>query len=64
MQPTAVRLYQAALSVRLFPKRGRIGQRAGTRELLVASLPYVIVYRTSAEAVHIMRILHTSQDRP
>lgn len=56
------KLYDAARSLKLFPKRGRLGREAGTRELVIAPLPYIIVYRVSEYGVEIARIVHTSQD--
>lgn len=53
---TVRKLYEAARSLKRLPNRGRIGQREGTRELIVSPLPYLIV--------HIFRILHTSENRP
>jgi toxin ParE1/3/4 len=54
-------LYDRAMSLDTFPGRGRVGRIAGTRELV--SNPYIIVYRVT-EAVEILRIHHTAQDRP
>jgi plasmid stabilization system protein ParE len=36
----------------------------GTRELVLAPLPYIIVYRVEPEMVHIFRVIHTSEDWP
>jgi toxin ParE1/3/4 len=47
-----------------FPESGRNGHVAGTRELIVAGLPYVVVYRISSGTVEIMLVLHTAMDRP
>jgi hypothetical protein len=33
---------------------------AGTRELVVAGLPYVVVYRVAGNAVEVLLVLHTS----
>lgn len=46
-----------------FPESGRMGQVPGTREIVVAGLPYLVVYRVSGEAVEILRVFHTSQER-
>jgi len=44
-------------------KLGRTGRMKGTREA-VAHPNYVVVYEVSANAVTILRILHTSQTWP
>jgi toxin ParE1/3/4 len=59
----AEKLFNAANSLAQYPLRGRTGRVPGTRELIVDSLPYVIVYRVASEAVHIARIYHGAQDR-
>jgi len=57
-------LCDAPSTLKSFPNRGRAGKKEGTRELVMPSLPYVIVYQVRKKAVHIVRILHTSQDWP
>ncbi|HEY0205780.1 MAG TPA: type II toxin-antitoxin system RelE/ParE family toxin [Acetobacteraceae bacterium] len=47
----------------VFPRRGRPGSVAGTREL-VAVRTYVIVYRVEDDLVTTVRIWHAAQDRP
>jgi addiction module RelE/StbE family toxin len=61
-QSTIRRLYNAARSLKQFPHRGRIGQKEGTRELVILPLPYVIVYRVDSNILHILRLMHTSED--
>lgn len=57
------KLFQAVESLAQFPDRGRAGQQPGTRELIMAPLPYVIVYRVRAgESVSVARIVHTAQN--
>lgn len=51
-------LFNAANSLDLFPFRGLPGRVAGTRELIVVGLPYIIVYRVTAAAIHILHIFH------
>ena len=41
-------LYGAPSTLKSFPNRGRPGKREGTRELVMPSLPYVIVIRLAA----------------
>ena len=43
-----------------FPQLGKKGRVAGTRELVVSGLPYIIVYRFSETEVIIVGIQHTS----
>jgi addiction module RelE/StbE family toxin len=64
MQSTIRKLYDASRSLRQFPHRGRIGKKEGTRELVMAPMPYVIVYGVEPQIIHVFRVLHTSQDRP
>jgi toxin ParE1/3/4 len=59
---TIRRLYDAARSLKEFSHRGRVGQKEGTRELLILPLPYVIVYRADSNIVHILRVIHTAED--
>ena len=60
---TVKTIYSDIQSLRRFPMRGRVGEIDGTRECLLAPLPYVVVYRVTDAAVEILRIWHTSQDR-
>ena len=46
-----------------FPKMGRPGRVAGTREL-VAWANYIIVYQEDNFAVRILRVLHAAQQWP
>ena len=43
---------------------GRPGRVLGTRELVVAGLPYVIPYRVRENNIEILRVLHTSRRWP
>jgi addiction module RelE/StbE family toxin len=67
--PVAARLVGRELllagdSLTIFPRRGRPGRQAGTRELVVTP-PYLIVYRVSgSDLVTILRVWHAAQDRP
>lgn len=56
-------LLLAGDSLLTFPRRGRPGRQAGTREL-VALPPYIIVYRIAGDdTVTILRIWHAAQHR-
>lgn len=60
---TVQRLYDAAKMLKAFPHSGRLGTKSGTRELILAPLPYLIVYAVEDHAIHILRFLHAAQDR-
>jgi len=61
-QSTIRNLYAAARSLKTSSYRGRPGKKENTRELVVAPMPYIIVYAVEAEIVQIFRVIHTSQD--
>jgi toxin ParE1/3/4 len=61
--PTLQRLYAAAKSLKAFPYAGRVGMKSGTRELVLAPLPYLMVYTVDDHSIQILRFLHTAQDR-
>jgi toxin ParE1/3/4 len=54
----------AVSSLDTFSNRGRPGRIEGTRELVLAPLPYIVVYRVLSYAVEISRVLHGSQRWP
>lgn len=47
-----------------FPESGRPGRIAGTRELVLSGLPYILPYRIRGEVVEILRFFHTAQNPP
>jgi toxin ParE1/3/4 len=55
------RIFERCASLQTVPNRGRI---AGTRELVLALLPYIAVYRVKPDAVEIVRIYHGAQNWP
>ena len=62
MRRVADTVYRRCSELDLFPNRGRLGRMAGTRELVIVPLPYIIVYRIKPNAVEIVRIYHSAQD--
>jgi len=57
-------IYDAPSGLLTFPDRGRPGRKQGTRELVLSSLPYVVVYQITGDVIHIVRILHAAQKWP
>lgn len=60
----ACRIYEAIMSLRSFPNRGREGRITGSRELVLTPLPYIAVYRVRGEVIEISRIWHASRSWP
>ena len=46
------------------PDIGRAGRVEGTRELVIARLPYVVAYRVRGDVVEILAVIHTSRRWP
>lgn len=46
-----------------FPRIGREGRIAGTRELVITGTPYIVLYRIS-ERVEVLRIRHAARRWP
>jgi toxin ParE1/3/4 len=55
-------LFDAANALDTFPYRGRVGRIAGTRELIIPALPYIVVYAVAATAIHILHIYHGARN--
>ena len=60
----AHRVYDSVMALESFPNRGRPGRIDGTRELVLAPLPFIVVYRVKRDAVEIARVLHGAQRWP
>ena len=58
------KILEAVGGLSKFPKRGRPGRAAGTRELVIQASPYVAVYWVEATRIVILRVLHGAQDWP
>lgn len=49
-------------TIALNPGIGRVGPRAGVRQLPMRNYPFVILFRSPDEVVEILRIYHTKRD--
>ena len=58
------RIYTAPVRLETFPESGRPGRRPQTRELVLASLPFILVYDIAGETIRILRVLHGAQKWP
>jgi plasmid stabilization system protein ParE len=58
-------IYDECGRLKDFPNIGRASHRMpGRRELVLAPLPYIVVYQVKPDAVEISRIFHGAQDWP
>lgn len=44
-----------------YPMLGKPWKREGTRKLVVAKFPYVVIYRTTPRAVFVLAVIHQSK---
>ena len=62
----ARRLRQAVINgakrLRDYPRMGRPGRIEGTRELVIAGTPFVLVYDVAAACVEILHVYHGRQN--
>jgi toxin ParE1/3/4 len=57
----AARILSCVENLSIHPASGRTGRVEGTRELVIADLPFIIPYRVRNKTVEILRVLHTSR---
>jgi plasmid stabilization system protein ParE len=60
----AARILKAAELLIEFPRGGRIGRVAGTRERIVGRTPYLLVYQIASGRVRILRVYHGARKWP
>jgi len=61
-ESTVRTIYERIRSLKQSPYLGRPGHRAGTRELVIMPLPYVVVYAVNSEFIEILHLYHGAQD--
>jgi addiction module RelE/StbE family toxin len=54
-------IHKAVENLSSFTHLGRPGRVKGTRELVIARTPYVVIYRVKSDEVQILIVLHSSQ---
>lgn len=57
-----VRIHAAVSQLSRFPECGRAGSVEGTRELIVAGLPFVVMYHVREDTIFVLRIFHTASN--
>ena len=61
---TVRKIIDAAQMLADYPSLGKRGRERGTRELVVAGLPFIIIYAVYREELVIIRVLHTAMKYP
>ena len=61
---TVRKIIEAAQILNDYPTIGKRGRESGTLELVVAGLPYIIIYVVHREELVIIRVLHTAMKYP
>ena len=61
---TVKKIIEAAQMLSDYPTTGKRGRERGTRELVVAGLPFIIIYVAHQEELVIIRVLHTAIKYP
>ena len=56
-------IYNSIQSLKRSPYLGRPGRREGTRELVLAPLPYIVVYQIKDQFVELLHIWHGARQR-
>jgi len=57
-------ILEAILRAVRMPSVGRTGRIEGTREITVPGTPYLVTYRIVEKMVHVLAILHGTQEWP
>ncbi|KQS65529.1 toxin Y4kP [Rhizobium sp. Leaf371] len=58
------RILSAADALAEQPAMGRMGRIKTTRELVLPDIAYILAYRVVQNEIHILTVLHASQDWP
>lgn len=58
------RIQEAALHLKRHPQMGRQGRVQGTRELVIAGTPYIVVYIPDGIEVQIVAVFHSAMRWP
>jgi toxin ParE1/3/4 len=58
------RLTSAAHHLTRNPAMGRSGRIPGTRELVLADIPYIIAYRVEGTDIELLTVIHAAQRWP
>lgn len=58
------RIVSAVDNLAEHPAIGRVGRVRGTRELVLADIPYIVPYRIVGDEIEILTVMHAAQRWP
>lgn len=58
------RIAKAVRRLRQFPEAGRAWRFAGSRELMIPGLPYIVIYKVVGDEVVVGQLFHASREEP
>jgi toxin ParE1/3/4 len=61
---TVQRILRAVDNLAIFPELGHAGRRQGSRELIIPSTPFIVIYAVKDQAVEIESVIHTARKWP
>lgn len=60
----ARRILEVVELLQSMPHAGRPGRVPGTRELVIADTPFIVIYRVVAKTLQVIAVLHAAQKWP
>lgn len=61
---TVSRIQEASQVFKTHPEMGRSGRSSGTRELVIAGTPYIVVYLIQGDEIQIVAVIHGAMKWP
>lgn len=61
---TVTRIFDQVDALKAHPHMGRAGRAPGTRELVIAETPFIVVYRVRADDVEALAVFHGARKWP
>jgi toxin ParE1/3/4 len=60
----ADRIVSSVEMLEQYAQMGRAGRMEGTRELVIAGTPFVVIYRVGREQIDVLAVFHTARRWP